>query len=382
MPVGEIIAIGTELLLGEIQDTNTAFIARTLRDAGIDLYRAMLVGDNSDRIARAINEAVDRADIVITTGGLGPTVDDPTRLAAAKAFSTDLVYHPELWDQIQVRFQRFHRQATNNNQRQAYIPNGAIAIENQVGTAPAFYMQDGKGILVCLPGVPREMEHLLKKSVMPLLSTIYNLKGIIKAYVIHTAGVGESQVDEWIGDLETQANPTVGLLAHPGQVDIRVTAKAASENEADALISEMVAKISERVGSAIFGSNHETLVQVVTNGLKARDWSLAVFETGFGQAIVQPLDSAGVSVSQWVSLQYGCNPEDLRRMVEESHNQKTADVILGAAYYPGNEQQDIHLVLSTPNGMYTADRSYGGPPLAGPAWGVQTALDFIRRKLL
>jgi len=382
MPVGEIIAIGTELLLGEIQDTNTASIARTFRDAGVDLYRAMIVGDNSERIARAINEALERSDIVITTGGLGPTVDDPTRLAAAIAFSTDLEFHPELWDQIQVRFQRFHRQATDNNRRQAYIPHGAIAIENQVGTAPAFYMQNGKGMLVCLPGVPREMEHILKTSVIPLLSSKSNLKGIIKAHVIHTAGVGESQVDEWIGDLETQANPTVGLLAHPGQVDIRVTAKAASELEADALISKMVEKIRERVGVAIFGSNQETLGQVVCKELKVRGWSLAVIETGFGQAIFQPLESAGVSVFPRVSLQDGCEPRELRRFLDETYSQKTVDVILGAAYYPGSVQQDIHLVLSTPNGTSTADRSYGGPPQAGPAWAVQTALDFIRRKLL
>lgn len=122
MPVGEIIAIGTELLLGDTQDTNTSYIARAFRDAGIDLYRTMIVGDNIDRIAQAIREALSRADIVITTGGLGPTVDDPTRLAVARAFGVEMEFEPELWEQIQARFQRFHRHATDNNRRQAYIP--------------------------------------------------------------------------------------------------------------------------------------------------------------------------------------------------------------------------------------------------------------------
>lgn len=381
MPVGEIIAIGTELLLGEIQDTNTVFIARTFRDAGIDLYRTMIVGDNSERISHAINEAFLRADIVITTGGLGPTVDDPTRSAVAKAFSTDLEFHPELWDQIQNRFQRFHRQATGNNQRQAYIPHGAIPIENQVGTAPAFYIENGSRILVSLPGVPREMEHILKTSVMPLLSAKYELKGIIKAYVLHTAGVGESQVDEWIGDLETQANPTVGLLAHPGQVDIRVTVKAASEAEADTLITEMVKKIRERVKGAIYGSNQETLEGVLSRELNARGWSLAVFESGLGQAIAQPLETAGISAAQYKLSQNGNEPEFIKRLIEENRGQNTADVILGVKFDPGDVRQDLSIALSTPNGFYSAERSYGGPPQSGPAWAVQTTLDFIRRKL-
>ncbi|NMB88382.1 MAG: competence/damage-inducible protein A, partial [Chloroflexi bacterium] len=130
MPAAEIIAIGTELLLGEIQDTNTQFLARTFRDAGIDLYRTTMIGDNAERIAQAIRESLTRCDIIITTGGLGPTVDDPTRLAVAQAMGVDIEFRPELWEQIKSRFARYGRQATDNNRRQAYIPQGAQAIEN------------------------------------------------------------------------------------------------------------------------------------------------------------------------------------------------------------------------------------------------------------
>ncbi len=381
MPVGEIIAIGTELLLGEIQDTNTAYIARKFRDAGIDLYRTMIVGDNTERIAQAIREAVDRSDIVITTGGLGPTVDDPTRLAVATAFGTDLEFRPELWEQIQDRFSRFHRHATENNRRQAYIPCGAISIENQVGTAPAFFFERNSKIVISLPGVPREMEHLIQHKVLPLLDERFKLKGIIKAHVIHTAGVGESQVDEWIGELETNANPTVGLLCHPGQIDIRVTAKAGSESEADAMIQEMVAQVQQLVGVAIFGSNQDTLEQVVLTRLGLHNWQLSLVECGFGGAIAERLAKAGFSPGQSQILPELCQPSDLQQMTQSYHAQQATEVTLGAGFYPGPVQQDLYLYLITPNSTLEVNRSYGGPPALGSAWAVQTALDFIRRNI-
>lgn len=140
MPSAEIITIGTELLLGEIVDTNARFLARCLRDAGIDLYRTTTVGDNINRIAQAIQQSMERCEIIITTGGLGPTVDDPTRDAVALALGVDSVFHPELWDQIGKRFQRLGRLPTKNNRRQAYIPKGAQWLENPVGTAPIFFV--------------------------------------------------------------------------------------------------------------------------------------------------------------------------------------------------------------------------------------------------
>jgi nicotinamide-nucleotide amidase len=214
MPKAEIITIGTELLLGEIQDTNTRYLARHLRDAGIDLYRTMMVGDNVNRIALIIREALTRSDIIITTGGLGPTVDDPTRQAVAFALNRNLDYHPELWEQILSRFQRYGRQATENNRRQAYIPAGAIPVENQVGTAPAFIVEQGEQVIISLPGVPREMEFLLHNAIFPYLKEHYHLHGVIKALVLHTASMGESQIDEIIGDLEEASNPTLGRPPH------------------------------------------------------------------------------------------------------------------------------------------------------------------------
>ena len=141
MTTAEIITIGTELLLGETTDTNTRFIARLLRSLGVDLYRTQTIGDNVGRIAETVRLALTRADIVITTGGLGPTVDDPTRQAIAEACDAPLEFHPELWEQITARIARYGRIPTENQKRQAYIPKGAIVIENPVGTAPAFIVE-------------------------------------------------------------------------------------------------------------------------------------------------------------------------------------------------------------------------------------------------
>ena len=174
MPSAEIIAIGTELLLGSILDTNSQYLAKELNRAGIDLFRWTIVGDNPQRIKQTILEAYSRTDIIITTGGLGPTIDDPTREAAALAWGVSLEFHPKLWLQIVDRFDKYGRYPTENNRRQAYIPKGAQPIENPVGTAPAFYLERDRKTLICLPGVPAEMKYLFQKSVMPMLIGNYH----------------------------------------------------------------------------------------------------------------------------------------------------------------------------------------------------------------
>ncbi len=210
MPVAEIITIGTELLLGEIVDTNARYLALEMRNLGIDLYRKITVGDNIERIAQALSQGMERSNVIITTGGLGPTVDDPSRQAFARAMGVEIEFRPELWEQIQARFRRFGRAPTENNRRQAYVPQGAIAMENPVGTAPAFIMETAENALIALPGVPREMEYLMQNRREPLPAPALPLTGMIKARLLHTAGVGESQIDDLIGDLEKLDNPTVG----------------------------------------------------------------------------------------------------------------------------------------------------------------------------
>lgn len=281
----EVISIGTEILLGELTDTNSVFIARVLRDLGINLYFMTSVGDNQLRISDAIRTALARADVVITCGGLGPTVDDVTRESVAAATDRALVFHQSLLDQIAERFAGFKVKMTENNRRQAFLPEDAILIENSVGTAPAFIVEQGDGAVISLPGVPREMKYLMTERVIPYLRERYNL-GIIKARILKTAGIGESSLDDMIGtDLLEQSNPTIGLAAHHGQVDIRVTAKAEQEALADQMIAEMEARIRERVGDFIFGADDDVLETVLVDLLNQRGEKLAVVQAGIGSPI-------------------------------------------------------------------------------------------------
>src|SRR5450759_218859 len=381
MPAAEIIAIGTELLMGEIQDTNTCYLARLLRDYGVDLYRTTIVGDNADRIAQVILESLHRCQIIITTGGLGPTVDDPTRQAVALAVGVPLEFHPELWDQIQERFKRYGRPPTENNSRQAYIPQGAIPVENPVGTAPAFIVETETQSVISLPGVPREMEYLTQNRILPYLKQRFNLQGTIKACVLHAAGVGESQVDEWIADLEVLSNPTVGLLAHPGQVDIRITAKAGSSDEADHMIASLATEIEKRLGANFYGKNEETLELIIAHQLSRRDWSLKLFEFGLSGEVVRRLKQNNSLQKEFNSFRDLPDLPSLRVKLSEN-KQTNNEVVFGISFIPHSNKQTLHLCLLTPDGNFESTRTYGGPPENGSSWAVNSALDFLRRNIM
>jgi competence/damage-inducible protein CinA-like protein len=379
MPRSEIITIGTELLLGEIVDTNSAYIARTLRDAGVDVYRTSTVGDNVKRIAKAIKQGLKRAEIIITTGGLGPTVDDPTRDAVAQAMGVETEYRPELWEQIEARFRRFGRTPTENNRRQAYIPSGALPVENPVGTAPAFIYERKQSCVISLPGVPREMEHLLETVVMPYLRERYDLKGLIKARILHTAGMGESQIDEIIGDLETLDNPTVGLAAHAGQVDVRITAKADSEAAADEMIAELETELRQRLGDSIYGTDAETLEAAALDNLAQKDWSLVVLEAGLSGQLTQKLADAGGNFLGGEVLT--CCPENVNLLTEANRlrQDKHADVCLSASLQPAGEKQNLFAAIISPEKQSELRFSYGGPPQMAPKWAVNLCLNLLRK---
>lgn len=378
MPAAEIISIGTELLLGEITDTNARYIARTLRDIGVDLYRKTTIGDNPRRIALTIQEGLARADIIITTGGLGPTVDDPTREAVALAFGVDVEYRPELWDQILKRFERFGRKPGENNKRQAYIPKGAVAVENPVGTAPSFIFESNGKVVISLPGVPREMEYLMQNAVVPYLRKQYTITSVIKARVLHTSGMGESQIDELVGDLEVLANPTVGLAAHSGQVDVRITAKADSEEQVMAMIEPLDRLIRQRLGIAVYGADEESLESCVAQLLEARNWRLAAIEYGLNGEFLRRL--ASYSTLTFTGGQILASPPDNRtHATNEFRLSSQADVGVGVFLFPADEKQDIFIHIITPNGSLEFSRPYGGPPGNAPTWAANQTLDTLRK---
>lgn len=309
----EIVTTGTELLLGEIVDTNSTYIARRLLEIGLNLYYKTSVGDNEERAAQVLRQALARSDVVITTGGLGPTVDDVTRQAVALATGRQLVFVPELWEQICARFARWSRQPTENNRRQAYMPDGAIPIENPVGTAPCFIVESPDGIVISLPGVPREMEYLMVRNVIPYLREKLGLTEIIKAKTLRTAGIGESSIDHLIGDLMTASNPTVGLAAHAGQTDVRIAAKAQSEAEADRLIGEMESRVRERLGRHIYGEGKELLEEALVKRLRERGLTLAVLETNSRGSVAQRLANVSGSKEVFVGGLVALEEETLAR---------------------------------------------------------------------
>ena len=379
MPVAEIITIGTELLLGEIHDTNTRFLARNLRDIGVDLYRTTTVGDNSSRISQVIRESLERCDIILTTGGLGPTVDDPTRQAVADALGVELVFLPALWKIIEKRFKRSGRKASTNNRRQAYIPAGAEVIENPVGTAPAFIARHADKDIICLPGVPREMEQLYLQSVYPYLKQHYRLTNIIKARVLHVASLGESRVDEVIGELEKQSNPTVGLLATPGRVDIRITAKGSSDTEVDRMITSTEAIIRKQLGKAIYGRDDETLEGATLDALADKQLSVIFILYGFGDGLSERLLNSN-------RIQVNLQTEPLSPQQLEIHWQEIktipAGITLLASLLHQGDKYLLEIIHQTPDGIKHLSRWYGGPPQMAPQWAEYLCLDSIRRQII
>jgi len=377
MPSAELITIGTELLLGEIQDTNTRYLAKQLKDINIDLFRITMIGDNAGRIAELVNEALDRSDIVITTGGLGPTVDDPTRDALAIAFKTQTQFHPELWSEIEQRFLRRSVIPTENNRRQAFLPVGAEVIHNPVGTAPAFYLNSNDKIVICLPGVPREMEFLTETEVIPLLKKKFNLQGIIKPRVIHLAGIGESVVDAVIGEYEKLVNPTVGLLAHPGIVDIRITAKANSVSEAEKMISTVEQDIVAAFPNKIFGFDEETLIQAVTSLAVQKQSQISISSFGLQDVWPKEESSANPNVIQIVHQKQASN-------LSQKHFQPTVPALIQSECCFQQLSNECRMDLSI---FTTAKEShltniYNGPSSQGPIWAMNILLESLRQTLL
>ena len=289
----EIVAIGSELLLGQIVDTNSAWMAQRLAAVGMNLYYKTIVGDNPERMLETITAAMERSDVVITSGGIGPTQDDLTREIVAKASSRELVSDPELLAQIEARFRRRGFIMTENNDRQAYIPEGSIPVENPNGTAPSFIVEDPRAVVICLPGVPFEMKWLFDNEVIPYLREKFDLSEAIYSRVLKVADMGESGVDDLVGHLIANSNnPTVGVLAHPGQVDVRISAKAASEGEADALIAPLEKEVRSLLGDHVFATGEQSMQDVVGELLRSKDLTVASFEGLTGGLVAQHLQEA------------------------------------------------------------------------------------------
>lgn len=302
MPSVELVAVGTELLLGQLVDTNTAHVAGRLASNGIDVRGTHAVGDNRERIAALISSVLERADGVITTGGLGPTVDDLTKEAVCDALGVDTELDAASLAFMEAIFRSFGREMRENNRKQAELPRGARVLENPNGTAPGFiaFRPDGR-FVACMPGVPREMKPMLDDKLLPILRERFQLRDAIFTRVIHTINLGESEIDHRIDDLfRTSENPKIAVLAHDFRCDVKVMAKAASAEAAEAAIAPLQREIEARLAGYIYGVDDATVESAVHGLLRARGWTIATAESCTGGRIASALTSVPGSSKTFV----------------------------------------------------------------------------------
>ncbi len=406
----EIIAIGSELLLGQIIDTNSASIAKSLAENGIELVHTTTVGDDLQRMKETINAAIHRSEIVITTGGIGPTEDDLTREAVAQVTEHPLIFQPHLMEQIEALFKRRGFQMAESNRKQAYIPETAIPIENPKGTAPGFIVETPKGVILSIPGVPWEMEYLMDNSIIPYLRTRFDLqRQVIRYRVLRACGLGESGVGHQIKDLMKESkNPSVGTLASMGDIRIRITAKADTSGEASNLIQKMEQEIRSRLGILIYGVDDETLHGNIARELERLNLTLSVVETFTGGIISQRLASIGIQsfvqgtvlpseTSQRAFL--SSSPEEFNSL--RNHPKRFAELLaeksrnglgtnLGLAMFAriaeeqkkGEYRVETYYSLSTSIRIENQDHSIGGELWTVRERAAIMALDFLRKYLL
>ena len=293
----EIITVGTELLLGQIVDTNASWIAQRLAEAGIDLYYKTTVGDNAGRIEAALRQALSRADVLITTGGLGPTEDDLTRDVVAAVLGRPLHLDSDVLARIEQRFAHRKIPMSENNRKQAMVPEGAEVLHNPNGTAPGLFLREGGRCVACMPGVPAEMKPMLTGQVIPQIREVFGIRSRIVSRVLKMCGISESKVDQAIGDyFREMRNPTIGILAHAGEIHVRLTCKGEDPAEITRMLDALEGKVRQRLGALVFGRDEEKIEALVGQLLRARGATLAVAESCTGGLIASRLtDVAGSS---------------------------------------------------------------------------------------
>lgn len=285
--IAEILCVGTELLMGQVLNTNAQFIARRLTALGISQYHQTVVGDNAQRLEEAYRLALSRADVVITSGGLGPTVDDITKRVAAKVAGKELVPFPEAEELVRARFREYHRHMTLNNLSQAMFTADSTLLLNANGTAPGAIVPMGDGkVVIHLPGPPMELQPMFLNQVEPYLRQRSGM-ALVSRY-IRIFGIGEAEVDERLCDLECQDNPTLSPYCSLGEVQLRATASAATEAEAEALLAPLLTEVKSRLGTAIYAIEPDdggSLAKSAVEALKRRGWTVATAESLTGGMI-------------------------------------------------------------------------------------------------
>ncbi|QSX08611.1 competence/damage-inducible protein A [Alkalibacter rhizosphaerae] len=285
---GEIINVGTEILIGDILNSNAQYISRELSRIGISIYYHTTVGDNPTRLQQVLQQAKERSDLVVLTGGLGPTQDDLTKESVAELFGLDMILHEESKVKIQGFFQRISAEMTQNNLKQAYMPEGARIIPNDNGTAPGILLEKDNKIFILLPGPPRELIPMFRDFCIPYLQDKSPIKFYSRYYKI--SGLGESALEDRLLDIiDGQTNPTIATYAKPGEVMLRITANGNTSEEATKLLDEMDHQVMDRIGSWVYAKEDLSLHEVVASMLMEKDCSISVAESCTGGLIAAKL---------------------------------------------------------------------------------------------
>lgn len=406
----EILAVGTELLLGQIANTDAQLVSRGLSDIGINVYWHTVVGDNPKRLEEAVAAARRRADILITIGGLGPTCDDLTKQTLAACFGRELTFHPEIFEDIRTYYQEtLHRPMPDNNRAQAQLPVGCTIFPNTCGTAPGCAFEEGGVHVLMLPGPPRECRAMFEQAALPYLRELSGQT--IVSHEMRVFGLGESRVEELLRPLMLElTNPTLAPYALPSEMYLRLTAKADTHEEAEAMLRPLMDRVRTIVGDAVYGVDVSGLPEVCMQLLKERGLTFATAEscTGgmLGAAITDlPGSSAvyrGGVVSYWseVKAQVLGVPQDLldaygavskpvaRAMAEGAARLTGAPLALSTTGVAGPDRDErdnpvgtVYLALATPEGTFCRKTALGDRRDRVRAMAVGTAYDMLRRYL-
>ncbi len=405
----EIIAVGSELLTPQRIDTNSLFLTEQLNEYGIEVVRKAVVGDDRRRLAAEIRGALGSSEIVIVTGGLGPTLDDLTREAASDALGRELIFHQPIVDDIAARFRRFNRPMAEVNKKQAYVLEGAEILPNSKGTAPGQWLRAESRVLVLLPGPPRELKPMFGEHCRPRLARI---DSPYRYYTVslRVALMPESEVDQRIGPVYS-AEPRVAttILAAPGDIQVHLRAKAATVEEARAIAEALAEKVEAELRPNVYTRRDESLEEVVARGFRQRGWTLAVAESCTGGLLAERITSlAGsseyflggmVSYSEKAKLWLGVEPETLRRhgavsretaqqMAEAVRRKSNASIgvsITGVAGPGGGTEQTpvgtVFVGVADEHGVEVKPLQLGGERDRVRQVAAQTALELLRRKL-
>ncbi len=378
----EILSCGTELLLGHITDTNATYLAQSLPTLGIDLYFVSQVGDNQGRIVETLQHAWQRSDLIIMTGGLGPTEDDLARESISALLDETMQVDTTLEADLRTKFAYMKAQMPERNVKQATLIPSAQAIPNPVGTAPGWWVEKDKHIIVAMPGVPREMYRMWENEVVPRLSSLTG--SVIFTRILRVAGLGESTVEEKLGSLIHSTNPTLATYAKNDAIDVRVTAKAETIEAAEQQVNAMESQVRELLGNAVFGIDKETLASVVGKLLQERKQTISVMEslTGgllsstitdisgssnyfVGGAVSYSTDfKAQMGVPQEILKQHGAVSEPtVRAMAHAIRVQLDTDFGIGITGVAGPDTQEgkpvgtVHIAVEGPTGVVMAKGS-------------------------